>query len=89
MKEGNFIISNKLGFHARAAAQFVKLANTYECEIYVYKNGERANGKSILGLLTLAAAKGSTLKIMADGKDEETAFVSLQRLIENKFGEEQ
>jgi phosphocarrier protein len=89
MKEGSFIISNKLGFHARAAAQFVKLANAYECEIYVYKNGERANGKSILGLLTLAAAKGTTLKIMADGKDEETALFSLRQLIENKFGEEQ
>ncbi len=89
MKEGSFVINNKLGFHARAAAQFVKLANTYECEIHVYKNGERANGKSILGLLTLAAAKGTTLRIMVDGKDEETALVSLQKLIENKFGEEQ
>jgi phosphocarrier protein len=89
MKEGSFIVNNKLGFHARAAAQFVKLANAYECEIYVYKNGEKANGKSILGLLTLAAAKGTTLKIMVDGKDEETALVSLQKLIENKFGEEQ
>lgn len=88
MKEGNFVITNKLGFHARAAAQFVKLANTYECEIYVYKNGEKANGKSILGLLTLAAARGTTLKVVTDGKDEEIALRSLQKLIENKFGEE-
>ncbi len=88
MKEGRFLISNNLGFHARAAAQFVKLANAYECEIYVYKNGERANGKSILGLLTLAAAKGTTLQIRADGKDEETALSALQQLIENKFGED-
>ncbi|MGB9735565.1 MAG: HPr family phosphocarrier protein [bacterium] len=88
MKEGNFVISNKLGFHARAAAQFVKVANSYECEIYVYKNGDKANGKSILGLLTLAAGKGSTLRIVTEGKDEEMALLSLKRLIENKFGEE-
>lgn len=89
MKEGNFIINNKLGFHARAAARFVKIANVYECEIYVYKNGDRANGKSILGLLTLAAAKGTMLRIMADGKDEDAALSSLRELIENRFGEEQ
>ncbi len=89
MKEGSFVIINKLGFHARAAAQFVKVANSYECEIYVYKNGERANGKSILGLLTLAAAKGTALKITAKGKDEDSALTSLQKLIEGKFGEEQ
>jgi phosphocarrier protein len=88
MKEGNFVISNKLGFHARAAAQFVKLANRYECDVYVYKNGEKANGKSILGLLTLAAAKGTTLRVITNGKDEEIALRSLQNLIENKFGEE-
>lgn len=88
MKEGSFTVCNKLGFHARAAAQFVKIANNYECEIYVYKNDEKANGKSILGLLTLAAGKGTILKIVTSGKDEEKALLSLKKLIENKFGEE-
>lgn len=88
MKQGSFVINNKLGFHARAAARFVKTANAYECEIYVYKNGERANGKSILGLLTLAAANGTAFTITVNGKDEDNALDALRRLIENKFGEE-
>ena len=89
MREGVFIISNTLGFHARAAARFVKVANAFECEVSVYRDGERANGKSILGLLTLAAAKGTALKVVADGKDEAAALSSLRQLIEGKFGDEQ
>ncbi len=88
MREGNFVIHNKLGFHARAAARFVKVANAYKSEIYVYKNGERANGKSILGLLTLAAKNGTAFTITADGIDEEKALSALRGLIEGKFGEE-
>ncbi len=89
MKEGSFTIFNELGFHARAAAQFVKLANNYDCEITVYKDGYSANGKSILGLLTLAASKGSVLRIIASGKHEEEAINTLGQIINNKFGEQE
>ncbi len=89
MKKGDFVISNKLGFHARAAAKFVKVANAYESEIFVYKNGERANGKSILGLLTLAARNGTVFTITVDGRDEGKALIALKCLIEDKFGEGQ
>lgn len=86
--EKEFRIQNKLGLHARAAAQFVKTANRYSCEIQVSRERTIANGKSIMGVLTLAAAQGSTIKVRANGADAQEALQSLESLINGKFGEE-
>jgi phosphocarrier protein len=81
-------INNKIGLHLRAAGEFVKIAAQYTSEITVY-NGERyANGKSILGLAALAAARGSSLRIEIDGPDEREARAALEKLIDDKFYEE-
>jgi len=81
-------INNKIGLHLRAAGEFVKIAAQFESEITVY-NGERyANGKSILGLASLAAAKGSALRIAIDGPDEGEAKAALEKLIDDKFYED-
>jgi phosphocarrier protein len=82
-----FVIINSLGLHARAAAQLVQTANRYRSEIHVEKDGMQVNGKSIMGVLTLAAAKGSSVIVLVDGDDAETAMVALAKLIENGFGE--
>jgi len=86
--ERDFKIKNKLGLHARAAAQFVKTANRFSSEIQVSKDRTEANGKSIMGVLTLAAALGSTIKVRANGSDAEEALQSIEALINSKFGEE-
>jgi len=80
-------IVNELGLHARAAANFVKVANNFSAEITVEKNGVSANGKSIMGVMMLAAAKGSTLTITAEGEDAKESLKALTELVENKFGE--
>ncbi len=85
--ERTFLIVNTLGLHARAAAQLVQTANRYRCEIHVEKDGMLVNGKSIMGVLTLAAAKGSTIRVLADGDDAEVAMTALAKVIENGFGE--
>lgn len=83
----NVTIINKLGLHARAAAKFVSLASQFESEIMV-KRGERSvNGKSIMGVMLLAASKGTELEIIATGEDEQQALQSLLELINDKFGE--
>jgi phosphocarrier protein len=74
--------------HARAAASFVKMAQQYKADIYIDRNGQTVNGKSILGILTLACPKGGALTIKADGVDAAEAMVALETLIENKFGED-
>jgi phosphocarrier protein len=84
----NVVIINELGLHARAAAMFVKEANKFDCEITVIKDGIKAEGKSIMSLMMLAAPKGSTLEIIANGSDSEEAINALKALVENKFGEE-
>ena len=81
-------IINKLGVHARPAALFVKTANRYECEISVEKDGEKVNGKSIMGLMMLAAGPGSRLTIHALGQDASQALAELETLIKRKFDEE-
>jgi phosphocarrier protein len=81
-------ITNKLGLHARPAALFVQTANQFECEIWVRKGKQKVNGKSIMGLMMLAAGPGSTLVITAEGKDAVRALSELERLIRKKFGEE-
>jgi phosphocarrier protein HPr len=86
-QERSFVIVNALGLHARAAAQLVQVANRFRCEIHVEKDGMNVNGKSIMGVLTLAAAKGSSITVACDGEDAEQAMVALAKIIENGFGE--
>ena len=82
-----FEIVNVLGLHARAAAQLVQTANRYRSEIHVEKDGSEVNGKSIMGVLTLAAAKGSRISVACEGDDADQAMAALAKLIENGFGE--
>src|ERR1017187_2015393 len=81
-------ISNKLGIHARPAALFVKIDNRFACEIFVEKDGEKINGKSIMGLMMLAAGPGSRLIIHAHGADALQALAELEALVKRKFDEE-
>jgi len=81
-------VKNKLGIHARPASMFVKLANHYDCDVYVEKDGERVNGKSIMGLMMLAAGPGSKITIYTEGKDASRAMQELVNLVERKFDEE-
>jgi len=83
-----FLVGNKLGIHARPAAMFVKIANRFSCDIFVEKDGERVNGKSIMGLMMLAAGPGSKLLIQASGPDAPKALAEIEGLIERKFDEE-
>ena len=82
-----FIIGNKLGLHARPAAMFVKLANTFTSEILVQLDDDEVNGKSIMGLMMLAAPAGSELKVSAEGQDCNKAVDDLGELIEGGFEE--
>ena len=93
LPEGEFltkevIIANKLGIHARPAAMFVKAANRFACEIFVEKDGEKINGKSIMGLMMLAAGPGSKLTLHVRGADALTAIAELEALVKRKFDEE-
>lgn len=88
MKEESVIIPNKLGLHARAAAQFSKQASLYASKVEVMKDHMRVNGKSIMELLTIAGVKGSMVLIRAEGSDEDTAVSELIALVRNGFGEE-
>jgi phosphocarrier protein HPr len=83
-----FIVSNKLGIHARPAALFVKTANRFDCDIFVEKDGEKVNGKSIMGLMMLAAGPGSKLLIFAEGHDAARALVEIEILVKRKFDED-
>lgn len=80
-------ISNKLGLHARASAKLTKLAGSFRSEIFLLRNGRRVNAKSIMGVMMLAAGKGSEVEIEAEGEDAEPAVAALVELIEGKFGE--
>ncbi len=80
-------IINKLGLHARASAKLTQLASQYPCEVWLSRNGKRINAKSIMGVMMLAAAKGSTIAIETNGEREEEAMASLQALINDYFGE--
>ncbi len=84
----DFMVNNKLGIHARPAAMFVKTANRFHCDIFVEKDGEKVNGKSIMGLMMLAAGPGSKLTISAHGHDASQALAELETLIQSKFDEE-
>jgi phosphocarrier protein HPr len=81
-------VVNQLGMHARAAAKFVHLATRFEARVRVARDGREMDGKSIMGILLLAAARGSTITISADGADEQDAVRALVALVESGFGEE-
>jgi len=85
--ERDFEIVNKLGFHARAAVQFVQLASKFKSDIKVKKDNVIVCGKSIMGVLMLAASKGTNVTLIAIGEDEQEAIKELGELIENGFGE--
>ena len=80
-------IINKLGMHARAAAKFVTLAQTFIADVRILRNGREVNGKSIMGVMMLAAARGSTIQLVTNGEDEEKAMHHLTQLIQNRFDE--
>ncbi len=82
-------IINKLGLHARAAAKLVSCASGYISSVHLQRNGQRVNGKSIMGVMMLAASQGSALEIEVSGEDEADALGALERLINDRFGEEQ
>lgn len=86
--EREFDILNRLGLHARAAAQLVRMANGFDSEIHVEKDGMVVNGKSIMGVLMLAAPKDTKILIRATGVDAEAALAAIGELIARKFGEE-
>jgi phosphocarrier protein HPr len=89
VKERTFTIKNKLGLHARAANMVVQAASNFECTITVNKDGIEANAKSIMGLLLLAAGKGSKIMVRAEGKNAKEAVEKIGKLIEGKFGEKE
>ena len=84
----DFMVANKLGIHARPAAMFVKTANRFACDIFVEKDGEKVNGKSIMGLMMLAAGPGSKLTVHAEGKDGHAAVNEIEALLQRKFDED-
>jgi phosphocarrier protein HPr len=88
MEIQTFTIRNRLGLHARAAALLVKTANRFVSEVTLEKDGVEVNGKSIMGILMLAASKGSKITLKVNGKDSNQAIQVLGKLIEDRFGEE-
>lgn len=86
--EKEVTIVNRLGMHARPAAMFVRIASRFRAEVWVEKEGEQINGKSIMGLMMLAAGQGSKLRIRCEGPDAAKAVEELEKLIEDKFNED-
>jgi phosphocarrier protein len=88
MKETrSFVLKNELGLHARAAALLVNVSSQYKSRIFLEKDGIRVNGKSILGILTLACPRGGVITVNAEGGDAREAMEKIAEIIENKFGE--
>ena len=87
MPQANVTISNKLGLHARASAKLTKLAGSFPCDVWMSKGERRINGKSIMGVMMLAAGLGSEVMVETLGEREEEALTALLALIDNKFGE--
>lgn len=83
----NLVISNKLGLHARASAKLTKLASSFQCEVFMTRNGRRVNAKSIMGIMMLAAGRGSEIELETEGPDEQAANIALTALVDDKFGE--
>lgn len=89
MQTIDIVISNKLGLHARAAAKLTQLASRYESDIFISRAGQRVNAKSIMGVMMLAAGKGVTVVLDADGSDAAAALEAIQNLFDDKFGEDE
>ena len=89
MKTAAVMIVNKLGMHARASAKFVTLAAQFKSDVTLGRNGQHANGKSIMGIMMLAAGKGSQVDLTVHGDDEQQAMEALSALIDNRFGEDE
>ena len=87
MPEREIEIINKLGLHARASAKLTQTASSFPCEVWISRNGRRINAKSIMGVMMLAAARGSSIRLETSGAEEEAAMAALVALIEDKFGE--
>jgi len=87
MLQRDITIINKLGLHARAAAKLVNTASAFGAEVSLSRNGQTVNGKSIMGVMMLAAAKGSMVQLQTDGEDEEAAMQALVTLVDDRFGE--
>ncbi len=87
MQQKDIVIINKLGLHARAAAKFVTLASQFESAVEVARNGQTVNGKSIMGVMMLAASRGTTLTVSVDGPDETEALQQIEALILDRFQE--
>ena len=85
MARADVEIINKLGLHARASAKLTQVASGFKCEVWLLRNGRRVNAKSIMGVMMLAAGKGSTVTIDAEGEDADAALAALQKLIADKF----
>lgn len=84
-----FLIINKLGLHLRAAAELVKVANKFKSQIFIHHGVQNVNAKSLMGLMTLAAAKGTELEFEADGADAKESLAALKQLLADKFGEKE
>ena len=89
MQDKTVTIVNKLGLHARAAAKFVTLASSFASDIRLARNGQEVNGKSIMGVMMLAASRGSDITLIASGDDESQAIHKLSELVEQRFGEDE
>jgi len=89
MIKSNLTISNKLGLHARASAKLTKLAGSFQCEIFMSRNGRRVNAKSIMGVMMLAAGMGALVELETEGPDEQAAQDAITALVNDKFGEGQ
>ncbi len=84
----DFIITNKLGMHARAAALLVKTTSQFSSEVFISARKQSVNGKSIMGVLMLAASQGTKIKVTVNGKDASSCMAAIAKIIQNKFGEE-
>jgi phosphocarrier protein HPr len=89
MQQRELEIVNKLGLHARASAKLTQVAGRYKSEIWLSRSGRRVNAKSIMGVMMLAAAKGSTITVETDGRDEDEAMKAIEALISGRFGEDE
>ena len=87
MARADVLIINKLGLHARASAKLTQVASGFKCEVWLSRNGRRVNAKSIMGVMMLAAAKGSRILVETSGPDEAEALQALEALIADRFGE--
>lgn len=84
---GTFVVKNRLGLHARAAAKLTQVASQFPCEVSIFREGQSANAKSVMGVLLLCGAQGTTLEIEANGEKAEAAIAAIGALIDDRFGE--